>query len=239
MAMTWTSLTGASTVPGSIARWLNKSTLTSGPDGDADLILQEATGSIFGKLRHWQMLTPPIAGTMVVGADTVAVPADMVEPDFFMLTGGNYQKVLPLKTPNEVYSAWGYDSSNARVQQTPMIYTFNQTYFQFDAPPDLAYTYVYTYYQILAPLAEDNPTNFLTAKYPRLIRTAVMMAGAEWTKENNQGQYDRTYWEQQFSAELALCQQQSDRARRASIEGITFGINATPWPAYGGGWNFG
>ncbi len=235
MAMTWASLTGATSVPGSIARWVNKSTLTSGPDGDADLILQEALGSIFGKLRHWQMLTPPTNGVMVVGADQITIPADLVEPDFFMLTGAEYQMVLTQKTPNEVYAQWGYDSTGARVRQTPMIYSFNQTYFQFDSQPDLAYTYMYTYYQIPEALGEDNQTNFLTAKYPRMIRTAVMMAAAEWTKENNQGQYDRTYWEQQLAAELALCQQQSDRARRATVLGITFdGMSSGPYPAYGG-----
>lgn len=235
MAMNWTSLTGATSVPGSISRWVNKSTLTSGPDGDADLILQEALGSIFGKLRHWQMLTPPTSGTMVVGADQIAVPADLVESDFFMLTGAQYQSVLIQKTPNEVYARWGYDSTGARVRQTPLIYSFNQAYFQLDSPPDLAYTYMYTYYQIPGVLSEDNQTNFLTAKYPRLIRTAVMMAAAEWTKENNQGQYDRTYWEGQLAAELALCQQQSDRARRGQVTGIIFdGATDGPYPAYAG-----
>ena len=44
-----------------------------------------------------------------------------------------------------------------------------------------------------------------------------MMMGAEWTKESNQGQYDRTYWAQQAAAELMEAQAQSDRARRAIV----------------------
>lgn len=231
--MDWTSLTGSKTTTGSIARWLNKGTLTSGAGGDADDILQEAMASIFGKLRHWQMLTAPIAGTMVIGADQIAVPSDMLEPDLLQLTG-TYQSVLLQKTPNEVYAAWSYDGTGTRIQQTPCIYSFNQTYLQLDSQPDQAYAYVQTYYQVPAVLSSDNTTNFLTIRYPRLVRAAVMMAGSEWTKENNQGQYDRTYWGQQLAAELALAQEQSDRARRGITGGAVFGESAAMFPAYSG-----
>lgn len=232
MAMTWTTLTGSKSQPGSIARWINKSTLTSGADGDADSLLQEALGSIYGKLRHWRTLTPPIAGAMTIGQDYLAVPDDMIEPDFFGLTG-LYKATLVQKTPNEVYQAWAYDGSGNRIQQQPVIYAFNGTYIQLDQQPDQAYAYVLTYYAVPAALSEANPTNFLTSQYPRLIRSAVMMAAAEWTKESNQGQYDRTYWEQQFASELMLCQAQSDRARRGSIEGVTFSAPGNQYPPYG------
>lgn len=239
MALTWSMLTGSTSTAGSIARWVNKTTLSSGAGGDADLILQEATGSIYGKLRHWRMLTEPQTGTMVIGTDAIAVPSDMIEPDLLMITGTS-MLTLWQKTPNEVYSRWTYDSSGARVQQIPTVFSFNKSYIQLDSQPDQAYPYILTYYQRPADLSSTNETNFLTDEYPRLIRTAVMMAAAEWTKENNQGQYDRTYWEQQFAAELQMAQQQADRARRGSMEGIVFqGGAATggwPYPPYAGGY---
>jgi len=220
-ALTWNILTGTTNTPGALARWLNKSTLTSGTGGDADLILQEALGWIFSRLRHWKMLTPPQNGTMVVGNDQIAVPDDMLEPDFIMIAGlvnGNfYQQELQQKPINTVYRAWAFDGTGARIQQTPVIYSFNESYIQLDQQPDLAYPYVITYYQLPAALSNSNPTNFLTDKYPRLLRTTCMMMGAEWTKESNQGQYDRTYWAQQSEAELMQAQAQSDRARRAIV----------------------
>lgn len=225
MSLTWNILTGSSTTSGALARWLNKSTLTSGVGGDADLLLQEATSWIFTRLRHHKMLTAPINAAMVVGNDQIVVPADMLELDFMMIAGvvnGTfYQQELTQKPTNQIYRAWTYDGTGARIQQTPLIYSFNQSYIQLDQQPDLAYPYVYTYYQLPAVLSSGNTTNFLTTFYPRLLRCVCMMMGAEWTKEANQGQFDRTYWEQQAADELNAAQAQSDRARRAINGGVT------------------
>jgi hypothetical protein len=158
---------------------------------------------------------------MTIGADQILMPGDALEMDFLMiagLAGGTlYQQELIQVQPNQIYQAWTYDGSGVRIQQTPMRYSFNQTFLQLDNQPDLAYPYVYTYYQLPPVLSATNPTNFLTVFYPRLVRCAVMMMGAEWTKENVQGQYDRTYWEQAVQVELMEAQAQSDRARRASV----------------------
>lgn len=225
--LTWAALTGTSSTPGAIARWLNKSTLGSGAQGDADLILQEAMGWIVTRLRHWQMLTAPINGTMVVGQDTILVPTDMLEPDLIMIAGlasdGNfYQQELVQKLPNDIYRAWGFDGTGARLQQTPRLYAFNMSKIQMDSQPDLAYPYVFTYYQRPAILSGSNQTNFLTSYYPRLLRCACMMLGAEWTKENMQGSFDRTYWEQAAVNELMEVQAQSDRARRGAVADPSF-----------------
>jgi len=226
--LTWTVLTGTTGTPGAIARWLNKSTLTAGTNGDADFILQESMGFIFSRLRHWQMLTAPNSATMAVGSssDQINVPADMLEMDFMMIVGNVggtfYQQELTQKQPNDIYRSWGYDGSGVRLPQMPMIYSFNQTFIQLDSQPDLAYPYIYTYYKLPSMLSSTNLTNFLTIRYPRLVRCAVMMMGAEWTKENVQGQFDRTYWEQAVQAELMEAQAQSDRARRASVNAPTY-----------------
>ena len=60
--MDWTSLVGSKSTPGAIARWINNSTLSNGAGGDADLLLQEAQDSIYRRIRHWRMLTPPLGG---------------------------------------------------------------------------------------------------------------------------------------------------------------------------------
>lgn len=225
MSLTWNILTGANNTQGSIARWLNKSTLSSGAGGDADLILQEATSWIFSRLRHWQMLTAPVSAMMVVGSDQIAVPADMLELDFIMIAGmvnGTfYQQEIRQRAINQIYKAWAYDQNGNRIQRMPQVYSFNQSFIQLDQQPDLAYPYVYTYYQLPAALSGSNATNFLTTFYPRLLRCVCMMMGAEWTKESNQGQYDRTYWEQQSADELNAAQMQSDRARRAISGDVT------------------
>lgn len=223
MAITWNILTGTNNTSGAIARWLNKSSLTAGAGGDADLIVDEAMSWISSRLRHWKMLTAPVSGTMVAGGtgDRIAIPTGMQEPDFFMIAGvvGStfYQQELRQKLINDVYRSWGYGGTGTRVSQIPMIFSFNQNYLQLDTVPDLAYPYVITYYQNLPALSSTNTTNFLTDDYPRLLRTVTMMIGAEWVKESNQGQYDRTYWAQQAADELMQAQEQSDNARRGAV----------------------
>lgn len=218
MALTWNTLTGSTNTAGALARWLNKSTLSSGAGGDADLILQEATSWIYARLRHWKMLSAPVSGTMTAGQDTVVVPSDLLTPDFFkfsgLVNGSVYVNEIPEIDINDIYRRWQYDSTGARVQQQPVAYGLNGTNIQFDSPPDLAYPYIYTYFQQPAALSGNNSTNFLTTFYPRLLRAVCMMMGAEWVKESNQGQFDRTYWAQQAQAELDAAQAQSDMARK-------------------------
>jgi hypothetical protein len=225
VTITWNTLTGTSSTAGALARWLNKSTLSAGANGDADLILQEAQAWIYSRLRHHKMLTTPLSNTMSVAVDQIPVPADMLELDFItiagVINGTFYQQEVVQKPINEIYRAWAFDGSGNRIQQMPRLYSFNQTYIQLDQQPDLAYPYVYTYYQLPTVLSGGNATNFLTKFYPRLLRCVCMMMGAEWTKESNQGQYDRTYWEQQSADELNAAQAQSDRARRAIRGGVT------------------
>lgn len=218
--ITWNMLTGTTATPGAIARWLNKSSLTAGDGGDADIILDEAMSWIDTRLRHWRMLTPPAAGTMTTGtdADRIAVPADMAEPDFFMIAGvvsGNlYRQELVQRAPNEIYRGWSYDGTGVRVPNIPYSYSFNQSYIQLDNQPDLAYPYVLAYYQHIATLSSSNTENFLTRDYQRLLRVTCMMVGVEYVKENAQGTYDRTYWAQQAENELRFVQSDSDSARR-------------------------
>lgn len=224
-AWSWSVLTGSTNTSGAIARFLNKSTLTSGPGGDADLILSEATSWIFARLRHWQMLTAPALAVMATGAgsDQIALPTGMLEPDQIWIAGvpagssSFFQQILTQTLPQRLYQLWNFNGSGTRVPQTPIAYSFNESFIQLDSPPDLPYPYYTTYYKQPDDLSNSNQTNFLTAHYQRLLRVTTMMIGAEWAKESNQGQYDRTYWLQQAEDEIQNVQAQSDRARRAAV----------------------
>jgi hypothetical protein len=213
----WTTLTGAKSVPGSLASWANNSTIqTSTP-----MIIEEAESWIYRGLRHWKMLVPPVVGVLTVGSDLLAIPSDMLEVKNLYLTGNYYGK-LTQKDEETVMASWSYDSSQVRVSQTPRIYYFNQSSIQFDSPADQAYAYALTYFQQPAALSASNTTNFLTSTYQRLVRCACMIGVAEWAKESGQGSFDRTYWIQEAMGELAKAQMESDRAKRATSEGVIF-----------------
>lgn len=167
------------------------------------------------------MITPPSTGNLVIGTDNIAVPSDMLEPRELWITGIYYQR-LTQKTEREVIASYSYDGNGNRINQQPMIYYFNQSLIQFDNPPDQTYPYLLTYYQQPAPLSGTNLTNFLTSFCQRLVRLGCMVGAAEWAKDNGQGNYDRTYWEQLFEAEILKVQQESDRASRAADVGAVF-----------------
>jgi hypothetical protein len=227
--MDWNQLTADNNTAGSISRWLNNSTII----GDVPEIIVEAESWIYRRLRHWKMLTPPTSGTMVIGQPYIPNPADMLEP-FLLWTTGNYFQVMDQKTPQEVILNWSYNGDGSRTQQQPVMYYQDQTNLNFDSPPDQAYGYNLIYFQQPAPLSNSNPTNFLTATYPRLMRTALMAAGCEWAKDSGQGNYDRTYWDQIAQDEIDKAQAESDRAKRATIAGMVLigGGQSSNFPAY-------
>ena len=79
-----------------------------------------------------------------------------------------------------------------------------------DHPPDQAYPYRISYYARPAALAAGNTTNFITTDAPRLLRCACMLIAVEFEKEVGQGQYDRSYWQQQYDKLMTEFQAMSD-----------------------------
>ena len=215
--MDYGQLTGSTSVAGSVARWVNTSQIVN----DVPEIIAEAESWIYRRLRHWKMLVPPVAGALTPGSDTLALPADLLEPNELYLTGIWFARI-PQKTELDVLSAWSFDGNGNRIQTTPAIYYFNQSYIQFDSQADIAYPYALTYYQQPAPLSATNTTNFLTSTYPRMMRCALMAAACEFVKDNGQGNFDRTYWDQLCQDEIDKAQMESDRARRAVEAGAQF-----------------
>lgn len=213
--MDYTTLTADKNTAGSIANWANSSQLQAA----ASTIVAEAEAFIYRRLRHWQMLVEVNGVSMATGNDNIGVPANFLEVKSFYITGVNFAK-LTLKTEEEVKAAYQYDGSGNRVNQQPEIFYFNSTQIKFDSPPDQDYPYEFVYYGQPTPLSASNPTNFLTATYPRLMRCACMSQASEFMKDAGMGNYDRTYWDQAALAEIDAAQTESDRSRRAIEVGM-------------------
>jgi len=75
------------------------------------------------------------------------------------------------------------------------------------------------YYQQLAALSSSGD-NFLTTMYPRLMRCACMAAASEFVKDSGQGNFDRTYWENEAEKEIMMAQAESDRQARSIVAGM-------------------
>ena len=210
--MDYNVLIAPKSTPGSIADWVNDSRIA----GDAPFIIEEAMSNIFATLRHWKMQAPPITGTLQPGDTNFAWPSDMIEPFYLALTGQNKQEISQV-TPQECFGRMSYDAQGNRTKRRPMVYYFDSQFIQLDAPADIAYPYMFSYFQRPAALTADNPTNFILTDFIRLARAAIMVVAVEWLKESGQGQFDRTYWLQVYTDQLTRAQAASDRAHRATI----------------------
>jgi len=219
--LSYTILVGSTSTDGSLAAWLNHSSVQT----VADTIIAEAESAIYRDLRHWRMLTST-TGTMTANPTDVAspidyipLPADYLEDKVLYVTGVNYQK-MTRKTIEEIIAMYDYDGNGYRVVQQPYYYFNDQTNLKFDNPPDLAYPYLLYYYQQPAALSPSNPTNFLTQFYPRLLRATCCMMASEYMKDVGQGNYDRNYWAEMAQVELMKAQTESDRSVRSQNIGM-------------------
>lgn len=214
--MDYTTLTAAKGTAGSIADYLNNSTVAA----SVPFFIEEAESFIYRTLRHWRMLTNT-TGTMSVGSDRISIPSDFLDPYQLVLISsptlpGYGPQLIPLVTPEMVVSQYSYDGDGNRNQGIPCRYYFGGSNLQLDTPPDQGYSYQLTYYAQPTALSADNPSNWLTTYYPRLLRATVMAHAVEWSKESGSGNYDRTYWMTIAAAELSKAQQESDFSKRSA-----------------------
>lgn len=200
--MDYTALVASKSTPGSLKSWVNRDTI------DPATILTEAEALIYQTLRHWRMKADDTA-TMTIGADSIALPDDFIAPRDLRITG-IYACRLRKGDERSVQARWQYDSAGVRVNEQPRWYYLSGQAAVFDNPPDQAYPVLLSYWSRPAPLSATNLTNFLTTDNPRLLRVACMLSATEFEKEVGQGQFDRSYWQQQFDKLMGEFQAMSD-----------------------------
>jgi hypothetical protein len=207
MAMSYATLTGTRATAGSIKNWVNRDTT------DPDTILTETVALILATLRHWKMKSE-VTGNMVVSQDYIVLPADFIDIRDLRITG-LYSTRLRKGDERYVQDRYEYDGDGNRVNSQPRWYYLaggTAPKAKFDNPADQTYPYLLPYYAKPADLSDSNQTNFLTADFPRLVRAGCMLIATEFEKEVGQGQFDRTYWQQQFDKLMGEAQARSDIA---------------------------
>ena len=202
--MDYTTLIASKTTPGSLKSWINRDTI------DPATILGEAQALIYTTLRHWKMKNDDTA-TMVIGSDELTLPPDFIDTTDFRITG-IYAQRLRKGDDRAVHNRYIYDGNGVRINMQPCWFYLAACGAMFDYPADKAYPCLLSYFARPRPLGPLNLTNFLTNDAPRLLRTACMLSGVEFEKEVGQGQFDRSYWQQQFDKQLGEFQAMSDVA---------------------------
>lgn len=163
MAINWTTLTGSKDTEGSIKNWVAR--------GDIPVtnILLEAEAWLYSRLRVREMVT--IAEfTFDAGSHSEALPSDLLDPIEFRPHGS----LDPLPYVHEATIEIQRQDDGTLIEGTPTYWTIVGTtaYVNFQCEEDYAGRLMY--YKQPAALASGNETNFLTTRYPTLLRVACM-----------------------------------------------------------------
>lgn len=173
--MTYTTLTGAKNTAGSIKHWINFDLI------EPDEILRDAEAYIYGAIRTREMRS--IASIAVtLGGSTAALPTGFMEPGV-LLHPDNER--IRLTTIDNLARKRLRDGDDVLIRAPYFTwYAIADELLHFDVAAEAAITLTYTYYKRPAALSEANQTNFLTDRYPGLLRAACLMHAADYRSDD-------------------------------------------------------
>lgn len=177
--MDYTTLTGSIGTAGSILYHANFARL------DAAGILDEAQKWLYQKLRVAEMVTSE-AVLISAEATATALPERYLDPIILQIPG--YTRRLVYTDLERFKANLAYDSDGVLPEAMPTRWTREGGNMLFNHKADQIYTARLTFYQRPASLASDNETNWLTQKYPTLLRRACLRFAAEERKRTTEAQ---------------------------------------------------
>lgn len=162
-AIAYSILTSDLSLSGSIRNWIGDAELP------VELILAEAQAFIYERMRIREMMAM-VTQTLSAATSTAALPADFLDPIQFMPNGAI--KELPYVV--ETALSQSTDGSGNVLTGTPSRWTVIGTNMVFDVEALSTYSGSFTYYARPPALSLTNDTNFLTIRFPGLLRDACL-----------------------------------------------------------------
>lgn len=181
MAVNYSTLTAGKATQGSISNYVNRSDLP------VTNILIEAEALIYSKLRVREMMDRDDLSASATTSQ-VSVPSDFI--DIVSLTPYGWGQ--PLEYRNEDYFQQLMDEDGVVQEGTPAMFTIIGTLIVFDVELADAFGGKLVYYARPAALSTSNETNFLTVRYPTLLRHACMSFAYEHMKDEQRALDYRT-----------------------------------------------
>lgn len=172
MAYNWTTLSGLKTVAGSIANWVNRGDLPG------ENILIEAQAWILQWLRVREMAVQT-AFQFDISTSSKALPADFLDPVAYVPYGWGD----PLDYREPTFFEQPRDENGTLYTDTPSQWTIIGTTAQVNVTCVANFGGILTYFGKPDDLSAANETNFLTSRYPTLLRRACLARAYEHMKE--------------------------------------------------------
>ncbi len=176
--MDYNSLIGDKTVPGSIKLWINNALI------DVGTILSEAQALIYQHLRVREMIVSDYAFVMAQGDYSKPLPARFLDP--IAMRDQYFVRMKARDLPSVKARRWIDATTGAIGQGQPFLFALTGTTIEFNCAADATATgtYLLDYFGAPPLLAPLNQTNFLTDRYPMLLRTACFAAAADFLNDD-------------------------------------------------------
>lgn len=215
MPMTYSDLIAGKTNSQSIQAWVNNTTIPS------TVILEDAEAYIYRSLRAVEMRQPGAVAAIPAYAETFPLPARtiQIEPPIFIygLTTGDYgmKGRIVQVDPAELQANSHYGTDGAIESGLPNRYALIGTATaQLNRGWDGTYALRFHYWQRPSALGTDNETNFVTSRFPRMLRSACLAFANEWMKDA--GEKDR--WLAVCDAEIARANIEAEAILRRDLQ---------------------
>ena len=199
--MNYTTLVAAKSTDGSIRNWLNYDRIP------AEIILTEAQARIYQHLRTREMRAS-VDLTIASGDITAPLPTGYIDPIKMTHRDNRWAFVHKMQEDLREVRFWDEDAGNY-TQGTPSAFSVFNEVLNFDMRADQAYPVVFDFYKRPDALSGANETNWLTTRYPHLLRVACLRAAAEHMDaadkiERYSAQFDRIIQEVNVLDDLSL-----------------------------------
>lgn len=204
MAMDYATLVADKSTAGSIKNWLNTNSL------DVEGILLDAQTYLYGALRTREMRQSATV-TISLGASTAALPTRFLDPIHLQYTDGYGDIEHVLETVLRRDRFWNTDGTLTSTR--PLEYAIFGELLQFECQADAAYTADFLFYQQPAFMDGSHTTNFLTTRYPHVLRRACLMWAADYRDDMDAFAKNAKLLE----AEIARINVENDFVRRGAI----------------------
>lgn len=176
MAMNFNDLIGPRTRAGSIHSFANFKKVP------VEVILEEAQSLIYGLLRVREMRVSATI-TLSAAASSVNLPARFLEA-VAMRDREGWETIPDRYVEPPALLAQRTYTSDVLDTGTPMDVAIFDEAFQFACKAETQRKYDLVYYESKALLSASNSTNFLTSRYPKLLRVACQAGAASFMKDS-------------------------------------------------------
>jgi hypothetical protein len=166
--MSYTTLVAAKSEPGSIRSWMNYAKI------DVEGVLEDAQAMIYNRLRVRDMKASDVL-PVAVGAGSANLPDDFIEAILVRDITNNFD--LDERDEKLLEGLRSYTNGVLDIGD-PAYFADYDDALNFDCKTTTAWKMKLIYYQTPAPLSSSNPKNFLTRKYPQLLRMACLAVAA-------------------------------------------------------------